>query len=91
MQYIKTIALLIIGILGLLFSPLLHAQTTSDALNLFQRDSSMARRSILDNPTGGAVLLLEAATIQQLIQHHSTNVLKMLQRCSKTGPRLLHN
>jgi len=65
MQYIKTISLVVIGILGCYYSSLLQAQTAETSL--FKRDSSMSRRSILNNPTGGAVLLLEEATIQELI------------------------
>ncbi len=64
MQYFKIILILFLGIFGLHISSELKAQT---ATNLFKRDTSISRRSILDNPTGGTILLLEKAVVEELI------------------------
>lgn len=64
MQYFKIILILFLGIFGLHISSELKAQT---ATNLFKRDTSMNRRSILENPTGGTILILDKATVEELI------------------------
>ena len=64
MQYFKIILILFLGIFGLHISSELKAQTTT---NLFQRDTSLSRISILDNPTGGAILIVDKATVEELI------------------------
>jgi len=76
MQYIKTISLIVFGILGACIFSQLQAQTAENSL--FKRDSSMSRRSVLNNPTGGEVLLLDEATIQELIQTQPTELTLVL-------------
>ena len=64
MRHFKIILILFLGIFGLHISSELNAQT---ATNLFKRDTLMSRRSVLDNPTGGTILLLEKAIVEELI------------------------
>ena len=64
MQYFKIILILFLGIFGLHISSELKAQTATD---LFKQDTSLSRRSILDNPTGGNVLILDKETVEELI------------------------
>lgn len=64
MRYFKIILILFLGIFGLHISSELKAQT---ATNLFKRDTSLSRISILDNPTGGAILIVDKSIIDELI------------------------
>lgn len=64
MQYFKIALFLFLGVAFLPSDSVLHAQT---GMGLFKRDTSMARRSSTDNPTGGTVMFLEKEIVQTLI------------------------